>query len=275
MNTSTYYFGTTRFSVHIPGASQWKSSRGTRDTGYAELLFDDRRMELRTEIFLKLAVPVYAAWSERFRYRHIVHFSSDLPDKWRSALEESARRFPFLLLDEVTDKIDHNAVIARHLSHNGSDVELVARFRVDDDDILASDYLPRLAQYVNPTHDAWAISFGLGIVARHQGRRYSDFRLKYEPRTSAGQANIGRWDAAKQRLATPEFVNGFSHGHVDRHRATIFDAREVMFLRTFHAFQDYQLDTGSPEERRIGRLRPFEDAAVLRAKFPTIVGTAE
>ncbi|MDF2562133.1 MAG: hypothetical protein K0R99_3579 [Microbacterium sp.] len=259
------YYGHTRFSVHLPGNRAWKTSRHTDD--YANTLFDPRRMALRAEVFLSLAAPIYQSWADRFAYRHIVHFSGDLPEPWRSLLEDAAVRHPCFILDEVTDEIQVDSVIASDLMSVSDEPGLVVRIRVDDDDLLAADFLDRLETYVLPEHVGFAVSFGLGVAALYRHGAHTDFRLKREVLPSAGQAYIGRFDPSS--MSVRELADA-PHNRIDTVAPVIFDSREPMYLQTFHARQDKEFGREDDPFARLKRHAPLEDAALLDAKFPTL-----
>ncbi|WP_426323896.1 glycosyltransferase [Microbacterium sp. E-13] len=264
--TEARYYGHTRFSVHLPGNGAWKISR--QGAEYTDALFRPERMALRSDVFLNLAMPVYQSWAERFDYRHIVHFSRDLPEEWRSRLEIAAARHPCVILDEVTREIAVDSVIASDLGSRGRGSDIAVRIRVDDDDILAADYLDRLAAYVSPEHVGFAVSFGLGVAALYDDGAHTDFRLKREVLPSAGQAYIGRFDPSS--MSVRELADA-PHNRIDTVAPVIFDSREPMYLQTYHGTQDkeWDRDDDHPSSRLQARSELI-DAALLEVKFPTV-----
>src|SRR5690606_7069414 len=118
----------------------WKASRRA-DGDYSTTLFEEERMKMRCDIFIDLAAPIYQTWADQYEYRHVVHFSSDLPDQWLDRLEDAARRHPFIVLDEVTEAVRTQSVITSDLRTHGHGAGVVVRLRIDDDDLLAADYL--------------------------------------------------------------------------------------------------------------------------------------
>lgn len=262
---STWYFGVTRFSVHSPGAGGWKASRGTAES-YADVLFEPSRMRTRSDIFFGLAVPAYKSWAERFNYRHVVQYSTDLPMQWREELDAAKERFPFLILDETDGQPGRKDAVAEEASKL-PDGDLVVKFRVDDDDILAADYLDKLSGYVSDAHVGFAVSFGLGVAALYDEGLHSDFRLQREVLPSAGQAYIGRFNADSGRV---HGARAIAHNRIDTSSPVIFDSREPMYLQTYHAGQDKVLGSTDSAVERLRRHRPFTDKKKLAAKFPTV-----
>lgn len=234
---------------------------------YTSALFDEERMRLRTDIFLNQAIPVYQSWAEKHSYRHIVHFSSDLPATWRTHLEDAARRYPILQLDEVTDRVKADQIMKTDVLAQPDETDLVVRFRVDDDDILAADYLDRVDQLVIPEHFGYAVSFGLGIAALHDGRSHSDFRVMRQILPSAGQAYIGRFNRSTNGL---EGVSLGPHDRIDTTRPVIFDSQEPMYLQTYHDNQDKAFGKDDDPLIRHRKHPTLEDESVLATKFPTV-----
>ncbi|WP_336645772.1 glycosyltransferase [Microbacterium sp. USHLN186] len=260
------YYGSTRFSVHSPGDLSWRISKDSA-AAYAPKLFSAERMRLRSDVFLNLALPVYATWAERFEYRHIVHFSSDLPRQWRAGLETAAEQFPFLLLDEVEGACDPREMIRGDMIRAGRSDGPVVWFRVDDDDVLAADYLESLDSFASADHMGYAVSFGLGIAAVYEQGRHRDFRFMRQLLPSAGQAYIGEFNAESGALSGLE---AGPHDKVDALRPVILDSREPMYLQTHHRHQDKAFGKDEDHLVRHNRHQDSVDCGTLVKKFPTI-----
>jgi hypothetical protein len=237
-----------------------------RADDYTTTLFDDDRMKLRTDIFLRLALPIYQSWAERFAYRHVVHISSDLPEKWRAQLDDAAVRYPCLIINEVTEKITPATVMRDDLIKH-ADADMVVRLRVDDDDLLATDYLDHLDHYVRPDNVGMAVSFGLGVAAIYHHGQHSEFRLKREVLPSAGQAYIGRFDQDAQSIRG---IKIHAHNRIDTFKPVIFDSREPMYLQTYHEQQDKEFGRADDPLARVRHFPEFDDHDMLAAKFPTL-----
>lgn len=258
------YYGSTRFSLHLPGDASWRVSKNSA-ADYASTLFSDERMQLRSDIFLNLALPVYSAWARRYAYRHVVHFSSDLPVRWRAELESASKAYPFLLLDEVEGTYSPQDAIRNNLRQSSELSGPVAWFRVDDDDVLANDYLEKLASYVTHDHFGYAISFGLGVAALYQNGHHTDFRLMRQVLPSAGQAYIGAFDRESGEITG---LQAGPHDRIDTLRPVILDSREPMYLQTYHGNQDKAVGKEDDYLARHGKHLQRPDRAMLLAKFP-------
>lgn len=271
INPNAVYFGFTRFSVYLPNNGSWVLS--STDNQYLAKLYSDERLKPRFDIFLNRTLPVYQKFSEEFTFRHVVLYSTVMPDKWKQMLFSAAERYPFLILREVTDQVHFQDALESFLVANRKQDCPVALFRVDDDDILASDYLTQLSPYTDFAFDGMSVSLCAGIAARYEAEQFVDFRAVRAPLLSIGLANIGRFNAKTGKLYLPRAVN---HMETDQHRPVIIDSRKPAFIWTHHAHQDSnQSVTGS------GSLSPLEEAFLSHKtivapgyldSFPTVKG---
>jgi hypothetical protein len=227
-----HYFGFTRFSVFVPGSGAWHMSKKT-EKEYLDQLFSDERLTARFEIFFDRALPVYQKMSNRHSYRHIFTYSDRLPEKWKEKIRQKAIEFPVLILNEVSADLSPYAIIAREMKNRESSV--VTLFRVDDDDILGSDFMDKLSCYAKPEFTGMAVSFGMGLTAIYNNGKFREFREVVRPLLAIGTAYIGSYDAASDRLIFPRTG---SHIETDRLIPVILDSRTPTFLWTQHLEQD-------------------------------------
>lgn len=269
--TPARFYGVTRFSTFLPGNKAWLSSQMS-ESEYRAHLFDDDRLHRRAQIFFRYALPVYQAMADKHDYRHIVHYTDSLPEKWLDELHAAAGRYPVVLLDKVTESLDSVETIRRHVAAEHRDSDVVAWFRIDDDDILASNYLDRLSAYATSEHDGWAVSFGLGAGAMYDGEKYVDVRRMLVHGPSQGQAYIGRYDAGSESISFPRAVN---HHREDTVAPMICDSREYAFLQTLHEHQDQAYNTGHDALARHARYPVVDDANRLLKVFPSLKGSID
>jgi hypothetical protein len=227
-----HYFGFTRFSVFVPGSAAWHMSKKT-EKEYLNQLFSDERLGPRFEIFFERALPVYQEMSRKHSYRHIFSYSERIPDKWKEIIRQKAIEFPVLMLDEVAADPSPYVIIAREMKHRETSV--VTLFRVDDDDILSSDFMDKLSCYAKPEFTGMAVSFGMGLTAIYENGKFREFREVVKPLLAIGTAYIGSYDAVSGQL---DFPRGGSHVETDRFIPVILDSRTPTFLWTQHLEQD-------------------------------------
>ncbi len=263
-----YFFGETRFSVYQPSSKAWRLTRS--DAGeYLAKLYADERMQPRMDIFLRCALPIYSSMAQRHNYWHVLRFSSVMPERYKTALRDAAALNPVLVLDEQGEdgsSAESDKVLLRILGKQESGI--VAKFRVDDDDLLASDYLDQLDPYTRRPFKGMAVSFGHGAGAVYSDCHFSNFRDLHMHFPSMGQAVIGSWDARSRKLDVPRFPH---HVRPARTMPTVVDSRKIAYLRTYHELQDIRVEalTGKVDEGLNKRRKPSSLKQLVRA-FPTI-----
>lgn len=279
------FYGVTRYSLFSPGSHSWKTSRNgvfkTPDD-YMGYLFSEKRLQLRAEMFFTRCVPALSVMAEDHDYKHYVMYSELLPDRHKELLFAAGAAHPFLVPVEWNDVVrgtgieEVSPLIEKDLALKFSaedDVQPVAWFRLDDDDLLAADYLTRLETYRTLNHIGMAISFGLGLTAYKADKELVNLREFYHPKSAQGMAFVSAYDPSEGRflISTP----GPHHG-VDRVMPTILDSREHMFFQVRHSDQDSTLNA-SPHKRVAESLARLEKLPVVRTsgieseKWPSLI----
>ena len=279
------FYGVTRYSLFSPGSQSWKTSRsGAFKTpeDYMQYLFSEQRMQMRADLFLTKSVPALAVMAENHDYKHFVMYSELLPERHKDLLFAAAALHPFLIPVEWNDVVRGSGIeevrplieddlAAKFNAEDG--VQPVVWFRVDDDDLLATDYLTRLETYRTLNHVGMAISFGLGLTAYKGAHELVNLREYYYPKTGAGMAFVSPFDPQTGRLAT---TTPGPHLGVDRVMPTILDSREHMCFQIRHSDQDSTLNE-TPHERVVASLARLDKLPVVRAadvsaeKWPTLI----
>lgn len=277
------HVGMTRFSLFSPASPSWRTTRQQWESPeeYAAHLFSEERMGPRVHIFCDLAVPLYQQMAERHGYHHLVAYSPELPERWRSRLEETARRYPVLrLVENEGDKVNWVGHARRLLREDGVDRDhLVFAFRVDDDDLLAVDYLDQVTPLVTPQHVGFAVSVATGYAGLYEDGRYTDLRVYRQLLPSMGQGAIGRWSSATSTL---DLVVVKNHTRTQVNRPVLLDGRQPAWLQTRHVGQDTAVAEGGDVSDvaaarqavldKLDRLAPVEDLEEVYRRFPTLRG---
>lgn len=270
------YRAVVRFSIFDPTRGGWLATKKGTFDGPDDLraqLWSEGRLGSRMHLFGQLASPIYQQIAAEHDFRVLVQHSADLPEPWLGRLEALATSYPVLRLAPLGGWVEARDTVQADLDRDGRTGPVVM-LRVDDDDLLAADYLDQLAPYVTPDHHGWAISLSGGVVARLEDRRLLDFRTDVQPFGSMGQTFVGDYDARRRTLDLPVMPN---HRRVHEYRPTVVDSREITFLQVRHADQDTRLRRDREAEQQVlrtqmAKLPPVTDFAPLRAKFPTLAG---
>ena len=278
------FYGVTRYSLFSPGSLSWKTSRDgvfqTQDD-YMQYLFSEKRLQLRADLFLTKSVPVLATMAENYHYKHFVLYSRFLPVRHKELLLEAAATHPFIVpvewdevvrgtgIEEVSPLIDQDLAL---MFDAKSGLQPVVWFRLDDDDVLASDYLECLERYRTLGNVGMAVSFGLGLTAFKAEHQLVNLREYYHPKSAQGMAFVSAFDPSRGHLAIS--APG-PHTGVDQVMPTILDSREHMFFQMRHSEQDSTL-SATPYERTAETLLKLEKLPAVRAedisveKWPTL-----
>jgi len=201
-----------------------------------DYLFSDARLSIRENMFLQYSVPVLAQMTKTHDYRHFVLYSDVLPEKHRKTLLDACREYPFLVPVEWSQPVSGPGIsevrgameeILRSRYSPADGLQPVAWFRLDDDDVLAADYLDRLEPYRRLDFVDKAVSFGLGLTAFKTNRDLVNLREYYYPKSAQGMAFIAMYDPAEATLRAP--APG-PHTTIDRSMPTIIDSRNHMFF---------------------------------------------
>lgn len=278
------FYGVTRYSLFSPGSLSWKTSRSgvfKSPDDYKEYLFSERRLQLREELFFTRSVPALAAMAEGHDYTQFVMYSGLLPRRHQEVLFAAAAKHPFLVPVQWDDVVTGTGIeevqplMEKDLAakfHDGDGVQPVAWFRLDDDDVLAADYLTCLDAYRSLDHVGMAVSFGLGLTGYKTVDELVDLREFYHPKSAQGMAFISAFDPVPGRV---EIHAPGPHYGVDRVMPTVLDSREHMFFQVRHSDQDSTLN-GSAFERtaaslaRLDRLPAVRAAVTSAGKWPTL-----
>lgn len=268
------YRAVVRFSLFDPEWKGWRSTNsGTFDSAdeYRDWLWAPDRMEPRFTIFGEHAAPTYQRIAERHDFRVLVQHSHDLPDQWLDRLRDLERRYPALRLVPLPGWEEARDTVRRDLFRDGR-TGMVVMLRIDDDDLISTDFVDQLAPYSGRRFEGWAVSLGLGLVGRFTDGRITDLRHFALPLSSIGQAYVGRFDRRRKKLNLSPLQH---HRKVSQVLPTVLDSREAAFVQVRHGLQDTRMGVApdAAEDKVAAELKRLEKVAgspTLRAKFPSL-----
>lgn len=264
------FIGQTRFSLYIPNNAGWRltgEESGLADSDYRARLYDDSRLSFRTEVFCELSIPQIAAAKGEHEVFHVATLSESLPEKYKKRLIETAKQYPFLILDEVPD--NSFGSISTYFRKYVSQGRVFGSYRLDDDDILGIRYFDQMSQYIDERFVGMTVSLPLGVEAIYQGGYFSNFRNAHVPMHSMGLMHVCRHVGGG---GTDGPVAG-PHDLSDRYAPVIIDARVLGFLRINHLGQD-NIMRFSPDKveaqivRSLETCSPTIDPDLLDQNFP-------
>lgn len=268
MTSKAVFFGVTRFSLFLPSSNAWNLS--SDEEKYKAKLFSSERLQPRFDVFFKYALPIYKKYAEEFQYQHILLYSAHMPIVWKEKLFNELENFPFVRPCEVDQTISYMDPMESYLQLNCSDDAPVVLFRVDDDDILAADYMKQLSKYADFPFEGMSVSFSKAVGAYFSNGRFISFKKVHKPMLSMGLATIGRYDSAAKKLIVPRAVN---HAETDKYRPVIVDGTIPAFIWTHHPTQDSNQNTKGAAKslsEELVRLPSIVDRDELKS-FPTLL----
>lgn len=273
------FVGATRFSLYQPNSDLWLASNGTKVSPeeYLDFLYDDARMAPRCDIFLTCTLPMLELAAAGHDVRHVVSFSENLPEQYRSRLVAAAQEFDFLVLDEVPvgqRSLDLPRFGLEYSRELGLEGQPYGQYRLDDDDVLSRDYFDQMVPHITPEHVGWVVTLAKGITAVYQDSRFYFAKEAVLPLHSKGHLAVVQWRDSE--FVTPPTV---SHNASDRHNPVVLDSRKFSHLWVRSTTQDgalHQLGMDEHEQtvriqNALGRM-PGVPQEVLDEVFPLLTG---
>lgn len=268
------FLGHTRFSLFEPESPSWRLSRADESQNqaiYEAVLFSKERLDGRARIFFEHTLPTLEIAAEGFKFVHVVSFSENLPLEYREKLYEARKKYDWLELDERSLKSRGAARGTEFLRDHLQAGELFASFRLDDDDILATNFFQRAAKFVNHENVGRIVSLGLGIEAYFEDGHFIAPRMEHRPKIAIGLLSIGKLSESG-RVQKPRPI---AHTKSDLANIVILDSREIGFIHTMHGSQDSGVDKEDGDFAR--RFRNYlnlpevtEEEDRIQELFPTV-----
>lgn len=224
--------GLCRFSVPARGGFQqstgWNVDRQDK-------LYDPARMAMRFAWFETVCLPSIAAQRDP-DFKVVVMLGEAMPEPWRARIEGHIAAHPQLVAAYVPVGAHRPLcaeVMARHMDPNA---DVVAQFRLDDDDAVAIDYVrairedfDRFRSLLDDT-DAFALNYTKGLILEDQGHRI------------ALHANLGLFLSCGQTIFTrrgaEKYVLDYVHNNIWQEMPTVTVPEEFMYVRGEHAEND-------------------------------------
>ena len=203
------------------------------------MLYHPRRLDARMIWFEQVFLPGISQQTAP-DFTMLILTGSDFPEPWRSRLAALIHPFPqFRMVYRPPG--NHREVCAEVMrAVVEPDAEVLAQFRLDDDDGVAVDYVARLRRDFGLLRDFWAekgrlaLDYSLGLVlddrtAQPGGQVVADKRI-----ASFWGCGLTLFVAPSQ----PKQVLDYVHYKVWHHMPSVIRSDRVMFLRGAHQGND-------------------------------------
>jgi len=270
------FVGVTRFSLFKPDSVAWRSSRHgafSNAEDYKSYLFAPERLDPRMKILSEISLPNIALAAEAHTVRHIIQYSPELPCEYIQQLKELARRYPFVVLSDSSDKSGetHPYTVANTLNPEQRPYVI---YRLDDDDFLSTRYFDQLAPLVTEANLGYRISLAAGLTGVFDGETFSTIRYSYRPYIAIGLAGIYGRNSEGSFIAPPEAA----HNRSDRVGTVLVNAEQCSYFWTRHSGQDTDFGTASDFEatrRGVEACPPVPADWDVLESFPALSGKVD
>ena len=264
--------GHTRFSIYDPKSASWRLSRSTgheNEQRYIDDLYAPSRMNQRLDIFLNHTLPTLDLSKGHDNFFHVVSYSEELPDRYKHRLYAAAQQYDWLRLDLRTRANRRGKPLDDFAAELFERCSVYAEFRLDDDDILSTEYFSLLRPHVNEHNAGKFVSPSYGIQAFYESGHYREARLEHRPMIALGLARI----CTISNDGTVRGPRKGAHTRTDLGAPVIVDGRKIAFLHTMHLAQDSGVD--KPDDDLGRRFRnylnqPKPEGVDISALFPSV-----
>lgn len=236
---------------------------------YLDDLYAPSRMSQRLDIFLNHTLPTLDLARGNDNFFHVVSYSEELPEQYKRRLWSAERQYGWLKLDLRTRTNRRGKPLDLFAAELFERNSVYAEFRLDDDDILSTEYFSLLRPHVNEHNAGKFVSPSYGIQAFYESGSYREARLEHRPMIALGLARICT-------IAGDGTVSGpkkGAHTRTDLGAPVIVDGQQIAFLHTMHLAQDSGVD--KPDDDLGKRFRnylnqPKPNGIDLAALFPSV-----
>ncbi|KAA0978557.1 hypothetical protein FQ154_04780 [Paeniglutamicibacter gangotriensis] len=237
------FVGHTRFSLFEPNSRAWVSSQlddSHNEDTYRDELFNEERLVPRVYMFFENSLAQIDRAIRGHEVYHIVSYSPELPDHYKARIEAACREYPWLVPDLQSERvptITANTLVQNVLAERSGEAGklIYGSYRLDDDDLLPTNYFDRMAVYTVPENVGMYVSLGLGATAIQHGEEFSVPRSIKQRFFTAGLLSVCRMSEGG-RVERPAPYSG--HSNADGAAPCIIDSRETGFFWNRHEHQD-------------------------------------
>lgn len=266
------FVGTTRFSIYDPTSPAWKSTSTFNSAKeYFDYLYAPERIEPRLRILSKFSMPLISIAAEKHPIRHLIRYSTEMPEKYISQLKEISSKYDFIILEPHTDGKSKLNPYKIGLDLAGSS-KAFGIYRLDDDDLLTPDFFNQTARYLSPAFAGMKVSLASGITGLYNGEEFSTFRQCYRPKIAIGLLGIYTTDSNGRLISPPDSP----HHLADKFGPVIVNSEHPSYFWTRHVGQDTTFDAANKDLEIIRELNSFDSLPPswnIEELFPTMRGS--
>lgn len=248
-----------RYSLLLEDFKAWIIARN-EEKSYKDTLFDSERLDSRLNLFKLLTLPCLA--QQNLIEEHLegtnIHklqvflaTSEQLPQVHKQELNELAEKYDWLNVCYLPSRgTEIESVITSYVEGLYNQLKkpiLYSNIRLDDDDILSSNFLNRLEPYATEENIGRVISLAKGYYGIYESESNSFTHISdlFSPKLALGLALINKYDEKGYHHELRSIYEAGNHTLIDHRLPVITDGRLPAYIRTVHNHAD------SNDERKI------------------------
>jgi len=246
--------GLLRFSYAARGGFQVEHTSIKERLAY---LFAPERIEERFMLFEHVTLPAIKAQTDP-DFTLVLVTSQDIPEIHLERLFNLVDGIPQIALS-LKEPLNHRKAMRQVVRpYKDEDVDVVAHFRLDDDDAIAVDFIERTKAAFEECRAPYDV----------HGRCALDFNQGYALNIGNGQCAVKKVELKTATAGLVAYlppietkaITSFPHHRIQDYMPVITDKTPDMFVRSFNTFND------SPKARERG----VPDRAILKDDIATL-----
>lgn len=226
-------------------SSSFLSSKTISWEDHKKNILDINNINFRLNILLDYSLPnLINNIPENINFKIVILYSTLLDIDTINKINQYAIKYNNIILESraENDYLDVNGSIKRALktiAQQQSEI-LFCSFRLDDDDILSSQYLYNLYQYITAENLNKFISFSVGLETLWENNKIKNICEYNKEFIAIGLAHIGLYDSKNNKFLTnPETIYaGVNHFDIPQKFEYIIDESPYSFIYSRHKYQD-------------------------------------
>lgn len=204
-------------------------------------------IKFRINILTKYSLPnLLKNIPNEINFKLIILYSTLLEQQYKNILIDYALRYNSIILEsrQEDDYLDINGSIKRCIKqfdkNHQNEETLFASFRLDDDDILSSEYINNISKHIIHSNVNKFITFSSNLECLWDDNQIINLYQLNRPFMSPGLCHIGLFDNKMENFLTnPQTVYaGISHFDIPKKFEYIIDESPYSFIYSRHKYQD-------------------------------------
>ncbi|KAB7614253.1 hypothetical protein F9L33_06300 [Amylibacter sp. SFDW26] len=226
-----------------------------------EYLFAPVRIEERFMLFEHVTLPAIKAQTDP-NFTLVIVTSQAIPEVYLERLLSLVDGIPQIAV-VLKGPLKHRMAMRRVARpYKDEDADVIAHFRLDDDDAIAIDFIERTkagfekCQVAYETHGRCALDFNQGYELMIGDGRCTAQKMEMRTATAGLVAYIPQ--------SEPQTIMNYPHHRLHEHMPVVTDVTPDMFVRSFNTFNDSPWSRGRtvPDKRILKK-----DIATLKKRF--------